>query len=62
MQLIAEILSDKYPKYKTEFDKLVDLCGKGRELQGVHYPSDNVAAKKSLNNLSELKILHRSRP
>tara|TARA_B100002019_G_scaffold274520_1_gene271568 strand:- start:235 stop:921 length:687 start_codon:yes stop_codon:yes gene_type:complete len=54
--LIAEILSDKYPKYKTEFDKLVDLCGKGRELQGVHYPSDNVAAKKIIKTIyPELK-------
>ena len=54
--LIGEILSDKYPKYKTEFDKLVDLCGKARELQGVHYPSDNVAAKKIIKTIyPELK-------
>ena len=49
--LIAEILSDKYPEHKTEFDKLVDLCGKARELQGVHYPSDNEAAKKIIETI-----------
>tara|TARA_S200002703_G_scaffold20667_5_gene17097 strand:- start:69813 stop:70499 length:687 start_codon:yes stop_codon:yes gene_type:complete len=54
--LIAEILSDKYPKHRIEFDKLVDLCGKGRELQGVHYPSDNEAAKKIIKAIyPELK-------
>lgn len=44
--LISEILSDKYPEFTKEFNKITDLCGKGRELQGVHYPSDNQAAKK----------------
>lgn len=54
--LIAEILSDKYPEHKKEFDKLVDLCGKARELQGVHYPSDNAAAKKIIKTIyPELK-------
>ena len=54
--LIAEILSDKYPEHKKEFDKLVDLCGKARELQGVHYPSDNEAAKKIIKTIyPELK-------
>lgn len=44
--LISEILSDKYPQFTKEFNKITDVCGKGRELQGVHYPSDNEAAKK----------------
>ena len=48
---ISPNLSDKYPEHKTEFDKLVDLCGKARELQGVHYPSDNEAAKKIIETI-----------
>tara|TARA_R110002074_G_scaffold156071_2_gene312147 strand:- start:32 stop:718 length:687 start_codon:yes stop_codon:yes gene_type:complete len=54
--LISQILSDKYPRHRTELDKLVDLCGKARELQGVHYPSDNEAAKKIIKTIyPELK-------
>jgi hypothetical protein len=49
--LIAEILSDKYPEYTKEFTNLVDLCGKARELQGVHYPSDNTVAKTIINTI-----------
>lgn len=54
--LISEILSDKYPEYKKQLSAAVDLCGKGRELQGVHYPSDNKAAKKIITTIyPELK-------
>lgn len=54
--LIAEILADKYPQHQSEFNKLVDLCGKGRELQGVHYPSDNEVSKKIIATIyPELK-------
>ena len=54
--LIAEILSDKYPEHTKQFAKLVDLCGKARELQGVHYPSDNAAAKQIIGTIyPELK-------
>ncbi len=54
--LIAEIIIDKYPEYKNQVSQLVDLCGKARELQGVHYPSDNIAAKKIIKTIyPELK-------
>ncbi len=54
--LLSEILIDKYPEYKTELNKLVDSCGKARELQGVHYPSDNEASKKIVKTIyPELK-------
>ena len=54
--LVAEILSDKYPEHRKELDNLVNLCGKARELQGVHYPSDNEAAKKIIKTIyPELK-------
>lgn len=49
--LIAEILADKYPKYKSNLDAIVDMSGKARELQGVHYPSDNEAAKKIIKTI-----------
>ena len=42
--LIAEILSDIYPEHKTAFYEAAGLVGKGRVLQGVHYPSDNEAS------------------
>ncbi len=54
--LLSEILSDKYPEHKTQLNKLVDSCGKARELQGVHYPSDNEASKKIVRTIyPELK-------
>ena len=54
--LLLEILSDKYPEHKTQLNKLVDFCGKARELQGVHYPSDNEASKKIVRTIyPELK-------
>tara|TARA_R100000005_G_C4979417_1_gene189626 strand:+ start:71 stop:772 length:702 start_codon:yes stop_codon:yes gene_type:complete len=43
-ELIANILSDKYPEHKAEFFKLAKYCGLARILQGVHYPSDNQAS------------------
>ncbi len=49
--LIAEILGDKYPKYKSNLDAIVDMSGKARELQGVHYPSDNEASKKIIKTI-----------
>jgi hypothetical protein len=49
--LISEILSDKYPQHTKEFTNLVDLCGKARELQGVHYPSDNTVAKTIMKTI-----------
>ena len=49
--LISEILSDKYPQHTKEFTNLVDLCGKARELQGVHYPSDNTVAKTIIKTI-----------
>ena len=54
--LMAEIIIDKYPEHKKAVSQLVDLCGKARELQGVHYPSDNTAAKKIIQTIyPELK-------
>lgn len=49
--LISELLSDKYPEHKKQFNQTTDLCGKARELQGVHYPSDNEAAKKIIKTI-----------
>lgn len=42
--LIASILSDKYPEYHDEFWNIVDQCGLGRIMQGVHFPGDNTAS------------------
>tara|TARA_B100001564_G_scaffold150104_1_gene126222 strand:+ start:222 stop:920 length:699 start_codon:yes stop_codon:yes gene_type:complete len=42
--LAAHFLSDKYPEYKNKFFELAKYCGYARILQGVHYPSDNIAA------------------
>jgi acid phosphatase (class A) len=54
--LLSEILSDKYPEHKKQLNKLVDSCAKARELQGVHYPSDNEASKKIVRTIyPELK-------
>lgn len=54
--LMAEMIIDKYPQYKKQVSQLVDLCGKARELQGVHYPSDNTASKKIVKTIyPELK-------
>lgn len=37
-------LSDKYPKFSSEFFAAGSSAGLARELQGVHYPSDNEAS------------------
>jgi hypothetical protein len=50
-ELAAYIASDQYPEYKETFFKLSDYCGLARVLQGVHYPSDNDAAKVALSKL-----------
>lgn len=42
--LIANILSDMYPKYRNLFFRQVGIVGFARCVQGVHYPSDNQAA------------------
>jgi len=41
--LSAHMLSKKFPQYKKEFFDLAEMAGTARILQGVHYPSDNVA-------------------
>ena len=54
--LIAAILSDKYPQHTKQANTIVDKTAKARELQGVHYPSDNEASKKIINRIyPELK-------
>lgn len=42
--LSSMILTEMYPKLKSEFDDLVKKTGECRVLQGVHYPSDNNAS------------------
>ena len=37
-------LSDKYPEFSSEIFAAVNKAGLARELQGVHYPSDNEAS------------------
>jgi hypothetical protein len=45
--LVAHIIEDYYPTIdKQKLDSLVKDTGKARILQGVHYPSDNVASIK----------------
>lgn len=44
--LAAHMLSKKFPQYKKEFFSLAEQAGTARILQGVHYPSDNVAGFK----------------
>ena len=43
-ELAAHILSDIYPEYRNDFFKLSEYCALARILQGVHFPSDNVAS------------------
>jgi len=40
----AYLFADIYPRYSSEFFKMIGLAGLARCLQGVHYPSDNEAA------------------
>ena len=49
--LASNILSEKYPKYKKDFEKIVSLCAEARILQGVHFASDNEAAIKIVNKI-----------
>jgi len=53
-ELAAQILSDLYPELREEFFQLSDYCGLARILQGVHYPSDNKAARIAVNKLYPL--------
>lgn len=49
--LAAEILIDKYPQHKTKLNDLTKQVGHARVLQGVHYPSDNLAAIKVIKTI-----------
>lgn len=49
--LVALILSEKYPEYSKSFQAFALQVGEARVLQGVHYPSDNDAAVKLTNNI-----------
>ena len=42
--MLASVLSEIYPEYSSDFYKLAKVAGEARELQGVHYPSDNAAS------------------
>ena len=42
--MIASMLSDMYPDFSSEFYELANIAGKAREIQGVHYQSDNDAS------------------
>jgi acid phosphatase (class A) len=49
--LYGKILSYYYPEYKRLFDAAVEKTMLGRELQGVHYPSDNKSSLILVNQL-----------
>jgi hypothetical protein len=49
--LVASILADKYPEHSTLFWEIADQCGMARVLQGVHFPGDNEAALKLVQQL-----------
>ena len=38
------MLATLYPQHTSEFYELINLVGRARILQGVHYPSDNDAS------------------
>ena len=42
--MLASVLSEMYPEYSGELYELVNVAGKAREMQGVHYESDNDAS------------------
>ena len=42
--MLAFVLSEFYPEHSSNLYELANKVGKARELQGVHYPSDNNAA------------------
>jgi acid phosphatase (class A) len=49
----ASVLAELYPKYSSDFYELANIAGKARELQGVHYPSDNDASMVIVSALWE---------
>jgi len=49
--LVALILSEKYPEYSKSFQAFALQTGEARVLQGVHYPSDNDASFKLTNKI-----------
>ncbi len=49
--LASNMLSEKYPKYKSDFERILNLCAEARVLQGVHFPSDNEAAITVVNKI-----------
>tara|TARA_B100001094_G_scaffold169510_1_gene163948 strand:+ start:7265 stop:7960 length:696 start_codon:yes stop_codon:yes gene_type:complete len=53
-ELAANILSDEYPEYKSNFFEIAKFCGLARVLQGVHFPSDNEASVKAVSVLYPL--------
>ena len=53
-ELAAHIASEKFPSYKKDFFQLSKYCGLARILQGVHYPSDNVASVVAVQKLYPL--------
>lgn len=42
--MMGYILAEHYPQHSSEIFDKIDLAGKARVLQGVHYPSDNDAS------------------
>ena len=40
----GSMLASLYPQHTSEFYELINLAGRARILQGVHYPSDNDAS------------------
>jgi hypothetical protein len=44
--LYRDILNYYYPEYSLLFDEAVKRTGQARIMQGVHYPSDNLASEK----------------
>lgn len=45
-KLVANILSDIYPRLADSFNNIAKETGVARIKQGVHYPSDNIASFK----------------
>jgi len=48
---IGELLKKDYPEHTNKIDQVVRKTGYARVLQGVHYPSDNIAAIKIVNKI-----------
>ena len=42
--MMGYVLAEHYPEHSSEIFDKIDLAGKARVLQGVHYPSDNDAS------------------